>query len=100
MGHTGITQFRRIAALAAKSSALVAPHATIGTGIFLAASLHVSCTLNGFWRHEWQHSVFERNLALLNTDMACEKGQYRVPTGPGLGVTPNVHFWEHAQLVT
>ncbi len=99
MGHTGITQFRRIAALAERSGALVAPHATIGTGIFLAASLHVSCTLDALWQHEWQHSVFERNLALLDTDMACDQGRYRVPTGPGLGVTPNAQFWEHAELV-
>lgn len=99
MGHTGITQFRRIAALAAASGALVAPHATIGTGIFLAASLHVSCTLGNLWQHEWQHSVFERNLALLDTDMACSQGQYGVPSGPGLGVRPNAQFWEHAQQV-
>jgi L-alanine-DL-glutamate epimerase-like enolase superfamily enzyme len=99
MGHTGITQFRRIAALAAEHGALVAPHATIGTGIFLAASLHVSCTLESLWQHEWQHSVFERNLALLDTDMACAQGQYRVPTGPGLGVVPNARFWQFAELV-
>jgi galactonate dehydratase len=99
MGHTGITQFRRIAALAARSGALVAPHATISTGIFLAASLHVSCTLENLWQHEWQHSVFQRNLALLDTDMACSEGLYKLPGGPGLGVRPNARFWEHAQLV-
>ena len=99
MGHTGITQFRRIAALGARHGALVAPHATIGTGIFLAASLHVSSTLPNLWKHEWQHSVFERNLALLDTDMGCERGVYRLPTGPGLGVTPGAAFWEHARLV-
>lgn len=99
MGHTGITQFRRIAALAARHGAAVAPHATIGTGIFLAASLHVSSTLANLWKHEWQHSVFERNLALLDTDMACSQGQYALPSGPGLGVTPNARFWQHAELV-
>ncbi len=99
MGHTGITQFLRIAAVAAAHGAQVAPHATIGTGIFLAASLHVSCTLDSLWQHEWQHSVFERNLALLDTDMACAQGQYRVPSGPGLGVTPNARFWQFAELV-
>ena len=45
MGHTGITQFRRIAALAAEQGSAIAPHATIGTGLFLAASLQVSATL-------------------------------------------------------
>ncbi len=99
MGHTGITQFRRIAALAARHGVLVAPHATIGTGIFLSASLHVSGTLPNLWKHEWQHSVFARNLALLDTDMGCERGVYRLPTGPGLGVTPGAAFWEHARLV-
>lgn len=99
MGHTGVTQFRRIAALAEHCGVLVAPHATIGTGIFLAASLHVSCTLANLWQHEWQHSVFERNLALLETDMAYARGQYHVPAGPGLGVTPNARFHEHAVLV-
>lgn len=99
MAHTGITQFRRIAALAALHGAQLAPHATIGVGIFLAASLQVSSTLDGLWKHEWQHSVFERNLALLDTDMACHAGLYRPPTGPGLGVQPNAEFWARAERV-
>ncbi|TFW21833.1 mandelate racemase/muconate lactonizing enzyme family protein [Massilia arenosa] len=96
MAHTGITQFRRIAALAQAHGAQVAPHATIGTGIFLAASLHVSATLPNLWQHEWQHSVFERNLLLLDTDMAARAGHYTVPTGAGLGAAPNARFWDHA----
>lgn len=99
MGHTGVTQFLRIAALSEKYGVTLAPHATIGTGIFLAASLHVSCTLTQFWKHEWQHSVFERSLELLETDMAYSAGEYKLPSGPGLGVEPNSKFWEHAELV-
>jgi L-alanine-DL-glutamate epimerase-like enolase superfamily enzyme len=99
MGHTGVTQFLRIAALADRHGARVAPHATIGTGIFLAASLHASTTLRNLWKHEWQHSIFERNLALLETDMACRDGMYLPPSAPGLGVRPNARFWEHAELV-
>ncbi len=99
MGHTGITQFLRIARLAAAKRVAVAPHATIGTGIFLAASLHASATLPQLWKHEWQHSVFERNLALLDTDMAHGAGGYTLPTGPGLGVEPNAAFWDHAEQV-
>jgi L-alanine-DL-glutamate epimerase-like enolase superfamily enzyme len=98
MGHTGITQFMRIAALAGRHGAAVAPHATIGTGIFLAASLHASATLDNLWKHEWQHSIFERNLALLDTDMACRNGEYLAPSTPGLGARPNARFWEHAEL--
>jgi L-alanine-DL-glutamate epimerase-like enolase superfamily enzyme len=99
MGHTGITQFLRIAALAGARGVQVAPHATIGTGIFLAASVHASATLDNLWKHEWQHSVFERNLALLDTDLACRDGVYHAPTGPGLGVRPNARFWQHAELI-
>lgn len=99
MGHTGITQFLRIARLAAAKGVAIAPHATIGTGIFLAASLHASATLSGLWKHEWQHSVFERNLALLDTDMRHGEAGYALPTGPGLGVEPNARFRDHAELV-
>ncbi len=99
MGHTGITQFARIAALGAAHSAKLAPHATIGTGIFLAASLQVSATQQQLWKHEWQHSIFERNLALLDSDMGYADGHYILPSGPGLGVSPNAQFWTHAELV-
>lgn len=99
MGHTGITQFARIATLGAAHGARLAPHATIGTGIFLAASLHVSATQPNLWKHEWQHSVFERNLALLDSDMGYADGHYLLPQGPGLGVSPSERFWTHAERV-
>ena len=100
MGHTGVTQFRRICTLAAAHGVNVAPHATIGTGIFLAASLHTSAIIPNFWRHEWQHSVFENNLALLSTDMAADADGYQLPNGLGLGVEPSPAFWSHAEAVT
>jgi L-alanine-DL-glutamate epimerase-like enolase superfamily enzyme len=99
MGHTGITQFLRIAALSAERGIAIAPHATIGTGLFLAASLQVSATLPNLWKHEWQHSVFERNLALLDGDMGYTGDTYRLPTGPGIGVSPGPRFWDHAEAV-
>lgn len=99
MGHTGITQFLRIARLAGAHGIAVAPHATVGTGIFLAASLQASATIPHLWKHEWQHSVFERNLALLDTDMAHDIDGYALPSGTGLGVEPNANFWKHAEQV-
>ena len=99
MGHTGITQFLRIARMANALGVEVAPHATIGLGLFLAASLHASAVVPGFWRHEWQHSVFGRGLALLDTDMSYADRHYRLPTGPGLGAVPNASFWEHVEAV-
>jgi L-alanine-DL-glutamate epimerase-like enolase superfamily enzyme len=100
MGHTGITQFRRIHALAEASGVATAPHATIGTGLFLAASLHASATLPGLWRHEWQHSLFSRSLELLDTDMGYADCSYSLPTGPGLGARPGKRFWDYAELVS
>lgn len=100
MGHTGVTQFRRIAALAAEHGIAVAPHATIGIGLFLAASLHVSATLPHLWKHEWQHSIFSRNLALLDGDMSYRDGGYRLPTGPGLGVEPGTQFFDIAEAIS
>jgi L-alanine-DL-glutamate epimerase-like enolase superfamily enzyme len=100
MGHTGITQFRRIGQLAAEHGALLAPHATIGTGLFLAASLQLSATFEHLWKHEWQHSVFEQNLRLLDSDMRYAEGAYLLPSGAGLGAAPNARLWDFAQQVT
>jgi L-alanine-DL-glutamate epimerase-like enolase superfamily enzyme len=99
MGHTGITQFRRIAALATTHGARIAPHATIGTGIFLAASLHVSSTLPGLWKHEWQHTVLRHRPALLEGDMRYDRGGYVLPQGVGLGIAPGAAFWKHAEKI-
>ena len=99
MGHTGITQFRRIAELAAEQGVAIAPHATIGTGLFLAASLQVSATLPHLWKHEWQHSVFARNLRLLDSDMGYADGAYLLPTVPGLGAAPRPRLWDFAERV-
>lgn len=88
MGHTGPTEFMRIAALAARHGITVAPHATIGAGIFLAASLHASAAVACLGLHEFQHSVLRPNRDLLEGMPDCVDGAYRLPSGPGLGVRP------------
>ncbi len=72
----------------------MAPHATIGVGIFLAASLACASTLADVPWHEYQHSVFDRHAALVETDMACAEGFYTLPTGPGLGVVPAAKMFD------
>ncbi|GHC76516.1 mandelate racemase/muconate lactonizing enzyme family protein [Limoniibacter endophyticus] len=89
MGHKGITEFMRIGQLAHAHHLEVIPHATIGAGIFLAASLHASFALPTVTTHEFQHSIFEPNRRLLRGDMDCREGFYHLPTGPGLGVEPS-----------
>jgi len=99
MGHTGVTQFLRIAREAARHGVKIAPHATIGGGLFMAASLHAAAVLPGLWRHEWQHSIFSRSVEMLDTTMAYRDGHYRLPDGPGLGAVPGARFWDHAEAV-
>lgn len=89
MGHKGITEFLRIARYAEAHHLEVIPHATIGVGIFMAASLQASAATQNCSYHEFQHQVFEKNLRYVNTEMKCNNGVYHLPQGPGLGVELN-----------
>ena len=89
IGHTGITQFMRIGRYAEQHNLRIIPHATIGSGIFLAASLHATAALNNVESHEFQHSVFLPFRHFTNSRLECENGMYQVPTKPGLGVEPS-----------
>ena len=100
MGHTGITQFMRIAHLAQAFHAKVIPHATIGTGIFAAASLHASATVLALPWHEYQHSIFHRAATLMTGRLECSDGHFVLPEGTGLGVAPSPLFWDNARLLT
>lgn len=95
MAHTGVSQFMKISKLAQARGAGVIPHATIGVGIFMAASLHASATLANCPYHEYQHSVFDRNVAHVDTAMRCEAGFYTLPVGPGLGTVPRVSLMQY-----
>ncbi len=97
MAHCGVSQFMQIGRMANAFHLQVIPHATIGLGIFLAASLHASAALPNVPMHEYQHSIFDRNLAYLHTSMACVGGFYTVPEGPGLGVEPRESLWAFAR---
>jgi galactonate dehydratase len=88
IAHTGVSQFLAIAALAREHGASIVPHATIGVGIFMAASLHAAATLPSCASHEYQHSIFRRNLVHADTSMRCDAGFYSLPSGPGLGIVP------------
>ena len=89
MGHKGVTEFMRIATLAQVHHVEIIPHATIGIGIFLAASLHASAAAPCVTGHEFQHSIVEPNRRYLTGEITCEAGVYQLPAGPGLGVRPS-----------
>lgn len=90
MGHVGITAFHRMGLFAAAHHRAVIPHATIGTGIFLAASLQASATLQNVRAHEFQHSVMARNAPYIATALEVKEGRYIVPDAPGIGAEPSV----------
>ena len=97
MGHTGISQFMQIARMAHAFHVSVIPHASVGVGIYQAASLHASCALPNVPMHEYQHSVFDRNLAFVKTTTRCEGGAFSLPEGPGLGIEPTEALWNHVR---
>jgi L-alanine-DL-glutamate epimerase-like enolase superfamily enzyme len=95
MGHIGISQFMQIARLANAFHMKVIPHASIGIGIFQAASLHATAALPNAPMHEYQHSIFDRNLQYVETTMRCVDGAFQLPDGPGLGIEPSEKVWQH-----
>jgi L-alanine-DL-glutamate epimerase-like enolase superfamily enzyme len=89
MGHIGISQFMQICRMANAFHMRVIPHASIGIGIFQAASLHATAALPNSPMHEYQHSIFDRNLQYVKTSMRCASGRFTMPEGPGLGIEPD-----------
>ena len=99
MGHTGITQFLRICNRAQAHQLRVIPHATIGAGIFLAASLQMSTVLPIIEYHEFQHSLFDAFSHYTTSDMRCEAGNYYLAQGHGIGVEPTAEMKSHMTLL-
>jgi len=99
MGHTGITEFMNIGRMAHAFHVDTIPHASIGIGIYMAASLHATSALKRVPYHEYQHSIFDKNLRFLAMDpaepMGADQGAYRLPGGPGLGVRPADAVFDH-----
>lgn len=96
MGRMGITSFWQVCQLARAFHCQIMPHASIGIGIFQAASLQAAAASEQVAYHEYQHSIFDANLRLLEGDMACQAGTFTVPSGPGLGVRPTDKVLDYA----
>ncbi|WP_454853874.1 mandelate racemase/muconate lactonizing enzyme family protein [Rhizobium binxianense] len=96
IGHSGIAEFIQIGRMAQAFHMNVIPHASISVGIFMAASLQAASALQNVPYHEYQHSVFDRNLSFISGDMGCSGGAYTIPTGAGLGVEPREEIFQYA----
>jgi galactonate dehydratase len=88
MGRMGVTAMWDVCRCAVAHHCRVMPHASIGIGVFQAASLHLAAALPNFVLHEYQHSIFDRNLRYVKTTMTCDGSAFTLPEGAGLGVEP------------
>lgn len=95
IAHTGVTEFLHIGRMANAFHVDTIPHASIGIGIFQAASLHATTTLKRVSYHEYQHSIFDKNLQYITGDMGCSAGFFDLPSGPGLGVEPHESVFQY-----
>lgn len=85
----GITELRRIAAMADAYNIQIAPH-NPGGPICVAASLHLAAVIPNFLileQMEIQRAARDR---LSSPALVIDNGFYRVPDGPGLGVDIDV----------
>ncbi len=99
MGHTGITQFMRIGRYAEAHHLTIIPHATIGSGIFLAASLQASAALGNVVSHEFQHSLLEPFRHFTGDVLTYENGAYGITETPGIGVEPSCEMKQRMDRV-
>ena len=99
MGHTGVTQFMRIGRYAEAHHLQIMPHATIGSGLFLAASLQASAALRNVVSHEFQHSLLNPFRHFTNDVLSCESGFYEITETPGIGAEPSGEMKKRMQRV-
>jgi L-alanine-DL-glutamate epimerase-like enolase superfamily enzyme len=84
----GITQARKIAALAAANHLTVVPHAW-SSGIVIAASLHIIASIPNSCLLEyliWENPIRKE---MLVEDILVKDGYAAIPEGPGLGIEIN-----------
>jgi D-galactarolactone cycloisomerase len=81
----GISEIRRIAALAAAHGLPVSFH-TWGDAVALAASIHLSCALNNSPIMELDCTANPLRTELLKEPLEAKNGAMLPPKGPGLGI--------------
>lgn len=83
----GITECRRIAALADVYGVLWSPHVSTGTALYVSASAHLAAATPNALIMEGGHKMAGKlGNVLLQRPLSVEKGEIVVPDGPGFGV--------------
>jgi len=94
----GITEIKRITALAAKHNVPVSFH-TWGDGVALAASVHLSAALKDCIVMELDYTYNPLREELLNEPFKVQKGLLTPPDKPGLGIELNPQALERFAFV-
>ena len=87
VGRTGISELLKIAQMAETFNIPVAPHLSVGLGIYISASIHAAVAIPNLFMLEYQPPVFELANLLLEEPLVCENGRYQLPQGFGLGIS-------------
>jgi D-arabinonate dehydratase/D-galactarolactone cycloisomerase len=83
----GITECKRIAALADAFGVLWSPHVSMGTAVYMAASIHLAVSTSNFVIMEGGSAhLGPLGNPLLKEPLDYKPGLARVPEGPGLGI--------------
>lgn len=83
----GLSECKKIADMAHAYDVTLQGHCC-GSPVTLAATLHLETVIPNFIIHEHvAGSALPGNRALVTPDLQIDKGRFRVPEGPGLGIT-------------
>ena len=86
LGRTGLTEGRRIAALAGAFHVPLAPHISIGLGPQIAAALHFSAATSNLQVVECNPQVYEVANQFLRRPIPFSADRLTLPAGAGLGI--------------
>jgi L-alanine-DL-glutamate epimerase-like enolase superfamily enzyme len=86
VGRSGITETRRIAALAEVYNIPIALHCGVGFGPYIAATLQLAAAIPNFVFMEYQPEMQEIARVHFGADFQIKDGHLLLPQEPGLGI--------------
>jgi galactonate dehydratase len=89
LGYVGLSEMRRIAALAEAFHVPMAPHLSAGLGTCIAATIHLAVSIPNFLILECHPGAITAANGLLKKPLVLERGRMTVPAGPGFGADPD-----------
>lgn len=95
----GLTEARKIAAMADARQLPIAPH-TAGGPLLFYASTHLTTASPNVWIQESCQRFYERDWpAMLENPLAPASGHIRAPEGPGFGMSIKPEAWNHSATI-